>query len=115
MTYSNLGYDPESRSWGVAAAGRWLAVGNGLPYTKAEVGAIATQADANVSYGLQGIEMLAKGMSAKEVLNALLSSDLGRDKRQVGIIDKNGKVAGRFRLRLTIELSLKVPDLFRCC
>jgi uncharacterized Ntn-hydrolase superfamily protein len=93
MTYSIVGYDPEARSWGFAAASKWLAVGNGTPYAKAEVGAIATQADANVSYGLQGLEMLAKGMSAKEVLNALLSSDLGREKRQVGIIDKNGKVA----------------------
>jgi uncharacterized Ntn-hydrolase superfamily protein len=93
MTYSIVGYDREARSWGVAAASKWLAVGNGLPYAKAEVDAIATQADANVSYGLQGLEMLAKGTSAKEVLNALLSSDLGREKRQVGIIDKNGNVA----------------------
>ncbi len=92
-TFSIVGFDPETKDLGVAVASKFVAVGAIVPWAKANVGAIATQALANVSYGPKGLELLAKGHSAKEVLKILLSSDPLRDERQVGIVDSKGEAA----------------------
>ena len=62
MTFSIVAFDPESRSWGVAVASKCLAVGYAVPWGGAEVGAIATQALANLSYGPDGLELLRSGL-----------------------------------------------------
>ncbi|MHA2105766.1 MAG: DUF1028 domain-containing protein, partial [Candidatus Hodarchaeales archaeon] len=53
-------------------------------------GAIATQAHVNTSYGPNGLELLAQGLSAKEVIEKLISNDSMKHQRQVGIIDAKG-------------------------
>lgn len=58
MTFSIGAFDPASRSWGVAVASKCLAVGYAVPWGGAAVGAIATQALANLSYGPDGLELL---------------------------------------------------------
>ena len=60
MTFSIVAFDPASRSWGVAVASKCLAVGFAVPWGGAEVGAIATQALANLSYGPNGLELAAQ-------------------------------------------------------
>jgi uncharacterized Ntn-hydrolase superfamily protein len=92
-TFSIVARDPERREWGVGVASRVLAVGAIVPYAKAGVGAIATQSYANKSYGPRGLEMLAAGKSAEEVIKSLTDDDKGRDVRQVGIIDAKGSAA----------------------
>ncbi|MEZ6140757.1 MAG: DUF1028 domain-containing protein [Zavarzinella sp.] len=92
-TFSIVAWDPETKEWGVAVASKVLAVGAVVPFAKADVGAIATQSYANVTFGPKGLEMLAKGKSAEETLKALLAEDEGREIRQVGIIDAKGNVA----------------------
>ncbi|MDI6903931.1 MAG: DUF1028 domain-containing protein [Candidatus Bathyarchaeia archaeon] len=54
---------------------------------------IATQAYTNVAYGIKGLELLAKGLSPKETLNRLLMEDLGRELRQVAIMDSKKREA----------------------
>ena len=92
-TFSIVGYDPEIKDLGVAVASKFIAVGAIVPWAKAGVGAIATQALANVSYGPRGLELLSKGYGAKKVVEILVSNDPLRDERQVGIVDFKGEAA----------------------
>ena len=57
-TFSIVAYDAEAQEWGVAVASRVLAVGYIVPWAKAGVGAIATQAYADIGYGLEGLNLL---------------------------------------------------------
>jgi uncharacterized Ntn-hydrolase superfamily protein len=72
---------------------RFLAVGSLVSWARPGVGAIATQALAKVSYGPQGLELLAQGLPASDVIKRLTSGDDGRDHRQVGIVDGQGRGA----------------------
>ncbi len=92
-TFSIVGYDFETKDLGVAVASKFIAVGAIVPWAKANVGAIATQALANVSYGPRGLELLSKGYSARKVVEILVSNDPLRDERQVGIVDSKGEAA----------------------
>jgi uncharacterized Ntn-hydrolase superfamily protein len=91
MTFSIVAYDPVVNEWGVATQSKFLAVGAVVPWAAANAGAIATQSYANTSFGPRGLEMLAQGLSAAETLDRLLTADEGRDQRQVGIIDREGR------------------------
>ncbi len=92
-TFSIVAYDPQTQELGVAVESRAFSVGAGVPWAEAGVGAIATQASTNESFGPQGLAMLRAGYSAPEVLDMLLVSDPGRDDRQVGIVDAHGRSA----------------------
>lgn len=89
-TFSIVAYDPETNDLGVAVQSRFLAVGAVVPWAKAGVGAIATQAYANTSYGPNGLKLLESGLSVQETLDKLVQTDDGRAHRQVGIIDAKG-------------------------
>jgi uncharacterized Ntn-hydrolase superfamily protein len=93
MTFSIVGFDPESRSWGVAVASRFLAVGAVVPWGRAGAGAVATQASANLSYGPDGLDLMAGGRSADEVIAELTGADDEREHRQVGVVDARGRGA----------------------
>ena len=88
-----MGADLNKGDWGVAVASKFIAVGALVPWAKANAGAIATQAFANISYGPNGLELLSKGLSAKEVLHKLIEPDDLKDERQVGIVDSKGNAA----------------------
>lgn len=92
-TFSVVGYDPDTKEWGVAVASKFLAVGSVVPWVEADAGAIATQSFANVAYGPRGLELLRKGKSAEETMKELIEGDDGREQRQVGIVDKDGNAA----------------------
>src|SRR5262249_4587852 len=92
-TFSIVAYDPERQEWGVGVASRVLAVGAVVPYAKAGGGGIATQAATNTSYGPKGLELLAKGKSAEEVVKLLTEEDKNKDVRQLGIVDVKGNAA----------------------
>ncbi len=93
MTFSIVGFDPKTGELGVAVASKFLAVGSLVPWAKAGVGAVATQSWANVDYGYKGLELLAKGKSAQEVLNQLVAEDEHKEVRQVGMVDAMGNAA----------------------
>jgi uncharacterized Ntn-hydrolase superfamily protein len=77
----------------VAVASKFLAVGNAVPAAVAGVGAIATQASANVAYKGLALSHLDDGATAAVALQRLLEEDEGRDHRQVGIVDVDGGAA----------------------
>ena len=93
MTFSVVARDPATGDLGVAVASKFLAVGAVVPWARAGVGAIATQALANVRYGPDGLTALEGGATADEVLAALTSADDGRADRQAGIVDGRGGAA----------------------
>src|SRR5579884_1206849 len=92
-TYSIVACDLEAKQWGVAVQSKFLAVGSVVPWAEAEVGAIATQAYANPSYGPDGLTLLRDGLGASEVVEHLTAQDDGRDERQVGVVDAQGESA----------------------
>jgi uncharacterized Ntn-hydrolase superfamily protein len=89
-TYSIVACDLETKQWGVAVQSKFLAVGSVVPWAQPEVGAIATQAYANPTYGPDGLALLHEGLSASEVVERLTSADEGRAERQVGVVDAQG-------------------------
>src|SRR6266704_2390495 len=93
MTFSIVARDPETGELGIAVQSKFLAVGAVVPWAKAGVGAIATQAWANTSYGPRGLELLAYGLPASEVLAQLVEEDAGRADRQVGIVGVQGEAS----------------------
>ncbi len=92
-TFSIVARDPANGDLGVAVQSKFLAVGSVVPWARAEVGAIATQALANIGYGPDGLALLEQGMPAPDVLQQLLARDEEREHRQVGIVDREGRVA----------------------
>lgn len=92
-TFSIAAYDPAAREWGIAVQSKFLSVGALVPWAKAGIGAIATQAHANTSYGPDGLAMLAQGLSAQETLDRLVAADPERDHRQAGLVDAQGRAA----------------------
>jgi len=92
-TYSLVACDLERGEWGVTVQSKFLAVGAGVPWAEPEVGALATQALANLRYGPDGMALLREGASAKEVVRRLTDADEGRDERQLGVVDRDGHAA----------------------
>jgi uncharacterized Ntn-hydrolase superfamily protein len=92
-TYSIVACDLEAGQWGVATQSKFLAVGSVVPWAVPGVGAVATQAYANPRYGPQGLQLLAQGLSAAEVIDRLTGADDGRAERQVGVVDAQGSGA----------------------
>jgi uncharacterized Ntn-hydrolase superfamily protein len=92
-TYSIVARDLEAQQWGVSVQSKFLSVGSVVPWAEPQVGAIATQAYANPRYGPNGLQLLREGLSAQEVVDKLTGDDEGRDHRQLGIVDSEGRAA----------------------
>ncbi len=92
-TYSIAACDLEASEWGVAVQSKFLAVGSVVPWAEPEVGAIATQAYANPTYGPDGLALLREGLAARDVVQRLVGADEGRDHRQLGVVDRHGGAA----------------------
>ncbi|MFN8458792.1 MAG: DUF1028 domain-containing protein [Anaerolineae bacterium] len=92
-TYSIVARDPATGDMGVAVQSHWFSVGSLVTWAEAGVGAIATQAFVNASFGPHGLELLRLGLSAPEAVNTLIAADDGREVRQLAIVDSQGQVA----------------------
>src|SRR5213083_993026 len=92
-TYSIVACDLDAGQCGVATQSKFLAVGSVVPWAEPHVGAIATQAYANPRYGPEGLSLLREGLSAEEVVQRLTAADEGRDQRQLGVVDREGRSA----------------------
>jgi uncharacterized Ntn-hydrolase superfamily protein len=90
MTYSIVARDPESGQLGVAVQTCWFAVGAIVPWAIAGVGAVATQAMVEVSYGPKCLEKLAAGADAHRALGEVRAEDADSAVRQVAVIDGAG-------------------------
>ena len=78
---------------GAAVQSHWFSVGPIVPWARAGVGAVATQAGAELSYGPRGLELMAQGTPAPDALARLLAEDELRASRQVAFVDAAGRVA----------------------
>jgi uncharacterized Ntn-hydrolase superfamily protein len=93
MTYSIVARDPQTGRFGVAVQSHYLGVGPVVPWLEAGVGAIATQASVNISFGPTGLEMLRAGQSSDSVVAALVAGDEQASVRQLGVVDSAGRAA----------------------
>jgi uncharacterized Ntn-hydrolase superfamily protein len=93
MTFSIVAHDASTGDLGVAVASKFPCVGAVVPWARAGQGAVATQSWANTDLGPQGLELMASGMPAPEALSRLLDRDEGRQERQVGYVDAQGRSA----------------------
>src|SRR5262249_36458186 len=93
VTFSIAACDLERGDWGVAVASKFPSVGSVVPWARAGVGAIATQAHANVDYGPGALALLQQGVSAEGAVARLTGADDNRAARQLGIVDATGGAA----------------------
>jgi uncharacterized Ntn-hydrolase superfamily protein len=92
-TFSIVARDPVTEELGIAVQSRAFRAAAIVSYAKAGVGAIATQASANQAYGPEGLALLEQGLSPEQVVRRLTEADPGQDRRQLAIIDAQGRVA----------------------
>ncbi len=93
MTYSIVARDPATGELGVAVQSHWFAVGPIVPWALPGVGAVATQANAEIAYGPRALELMRTGLDAQSALSRLLAEDAGSAGRQVAVVDARGNVA----------------------
>jgi uncharacterized Ntn-hydrolase superfamily protein len=101
-TFSILGFDPQTGEIGGAVQSRVFSVGNGVLWAEAGVGAAATQAIVDVSYGPKALQLLRAGMSPSAIVKAIWDSDPDpgyrdqpwpKDGRQFAVMDAQGNYA----------------------
>lgn len=93
MTYSIVARDAKTGELGVAVQSHWFSVGSVVSWAEAGVGAVATQAFAQPSYGPLGLTLMKAGLDPEAALAGLVHADPERDRRQVALIDSQGRVA----------------------
>ena len=92
-TFSLCAIDPATGQSGAAVTTRVPFVGRAVPWVRAGVGAVCTQASTMVEYGVRGLDLMAKGVEPKDAVAQLLADDAGRESRQLGMIDMKGRAA----------------------
>jgi uncharacterized Ntn-hydrolase superfamily protein len=93
MTWSIVARDPATGAFGVAVATRFFAVGALCPHADGGIGALATQALINPTYGPRGLRLLREGLTARQALEVLTAADDGREVRQLHLQDARGGIA----------------------
>src|SRR4029450_8240476 len=93
MTFSIVGRSADGAEMGVAVASKFLAAGAYVPAAAVGAGALATQAHCNLELRTRGLEMLAGGTPAADVLTEFFAADAQRAERQAGIVDAHGRTA----------------------
>jgi uncharacterized Ntn-hydrolase superfamily protein len=92
-TFSIVAFDPTTGDLGVAVQSKFPCVGALVPHARAGVGAVATQAAANIAWGPRALELMEEGLDPTAVLERLKSEDPGLEERQIGIVDARGRAA----------------------
>jgi uncharacterized Ntn-hydrolase superfamily protein len=92
-TYSIVARDSETGDLGVAVQTHQMSVGRMVPFLEPGVGAIATQSLVNVSFGPMGLAMLREVVSAAHVVAGLVASDENAHRRQLAVVDAQGRAA----------------------
>jgi uncharacterized Ntn-hydrolase superfamily protein len=95
MTFSIVARDSPTGMLAVAVTTKFFGVGSLCPFARAGVGAVATQALVNPTYGPRGLQLLEQGLAPDEVAERLMQADEGREHRQLHLIDAHGNGAAR--------------------
>ncbi|MFN2544160.1 MAG: DUF1028 domain-containing protein [Actinomycetota bacterium] len=114
MTFSIVASDPGAGEVGVAVQSKFLACASVVSWARGGVGAVATQAFAEVTYGPRGLDLLEQGLDPGEVIDRLVADDDLRQQRQVGVVDARGRSAS-FTGTECFEHAASMPgDGFSC-
>jgi uncharacterized Ntn-hydrolase superfamily protein len=92
-TYSIVAVDAASGQMGIGVQTHWFNVGALVPWTEVGVGIAATQANVNVAWGLEALEMLRSGSGVEDVVARLVAADPSASSRQLAVADPSGLVA----------------------
>lgn len=92
-TFSIIAIDAATGESGVAVTTRRPCVGNAVPWVRPGVGAVATQGGTRIEYGDDLLDLLEQGLTPREALDRVVAADEGRERRQVGVIDLQGRTA----------------------
>ncbi len=92
-TFSIAAVDRRTGETGVAVTTRVPCVGNGVPWVRAGVGAVATQANTRTEFGAEILDLMAAGASPEDALRRVLAADTGSRSRQVGVVAIDGRAA----------------------
>jgi uncharacterized Ntn-hydrolase superfamily protein len=92
-TYSIVARDPDTGQFGVAVETHQMCVGWIVPWLVPGVGAVATQAHVNISFGPLALALLREGVAAQHIIDALAASDPDAHRRQVAVVDAKGQAA----------------------
>jgi len=111
-TFSIVARDPQTGCLGVAVQSHWFSVGATVTWAETGVGAIATQALAEVSYGPLGLALMRAGKTAADTLQSLLSTDDRRELRQVAMVDAQGRVSTHTGSHCMADAGHEVGDNF---
>ncbi len=94
-TFSIIGRCSRTGMLGIAITTSDITVGSRCPYVKSSIGAVSTQASTDPSLGPFALRLMEQGYSANGALQQLESSDPYIERRQLGIVDRNGNAAAR--------------------
>ncbi len=92
-TFSIVAADLEAGEVGCAVQSRYFAVGSVVPWARAGIGAVATQAAGVAVYGARALEELQRGAAPEEALERVLAEDPRRETRQLGVVAADGRAA----------------------
>src|SRR6266545_807101 len=92
-TFSIVARDPATGELGVAVQSHYFSVGPVVPWAESGVGAVATQSLVLVDYGPNGLDLMRRGLTARQTLDSLLKADAHNEGRQVAMVDAKGTVA----------------------
>jgi uncharacterized Ntn-hydrolase superfamily protein len=93
MTYSIVARDSSTGDLGVAVQTCFFGVGAIVPWARAGVGAVATQAFAERAYGPRCLDALGSGAGAGDALARARADDPGAELRQVAVVGADGTTA----------------------
>ena len=92
-TFSIVARDSVTGEMGVAVQTHAFSVGTAVTWGEAGVGVIATQASTKIAFGPDGLKLLKEGKLPEEVVKILTEADSGRNNRQLGVLDMQGRTA----------------------
>jgi uncharacterized Ntn-hydrolase superfamily protein len=92
-TFSIVAADPGTGEVGVAVQSKYFAVGTVVPWARAGVGAVATQAAGVAAYGPRILDLMAAGLSPQQALDKALADDPEKETRQLGVVSASGETA----------------------
>jgi uncharacterized Ntn-hydrolase superfamily protein len=93
MTLSLIARDPLTGAFGVVISSSSPAVAARCTHLGPGLGAVASQNVTNPVLGIRGLQLLGRGIGAKDVVDQLVSSDPFADFRQLAVVDGNGDIA----------------------
>ncbi len=112
-TYSIVARDGRTGQLGVAVQTHWFSVGTVVPWAESGVGAVATQALSDITYGPLGLAMMRAGRTPEQAIDGLTEADPGSAYRQVGMVDAEGNAAAHTGSLVIAEaghLTRTLPD-----